>query len=257
MDRSAFSQRLAVGSPSQKGTHQRVSPTPLFQTIGVSTSSPKAQDYTHGFTIGGLTQLYDETLPTTYPTDIGAFTGSDTIFTGSTTTVDPVDAASWTSGDPAIAAVQPDGSILGIAIGTCTLEYTTVNGCTSSIELTVEEAPVVLNDRVGIGTTTPDYSAILDITSTDKGLLPPRMTDAQRQNIQQPAAGLIVYQTNTPAGLYLHTDTGWELLALASGTTGNRAATKEGCSSIEELYREVQTLKSEIKALKEAIRSNR
>jgi hypothetical protein len=44
--------------------------------------------------------------------------------------------------------------------------------------------------QVGIGTTSPDASSALDITSTTKGLLMPRMTNAQRQAISNPAAGL-------------------------------------------------------------------
>lgn len=43
---------------------------------------------------------------------------------------------------------------------------------------------------VGIGTTTPNASAALDVTSTTKGLLIPRMTTAQRTAIASPAAGL-------------------------------------------------------------------
>ena len=43
---------------------------------------------------------------------------------------------------------------------------------------------------VGIGTTTPDSSAILDLKSNSKGLLIPRMTTAQRDSLHQPAPGL-------------------------------------------------------------------
>ncbi|MFB3390063.1 hypothetical protein [Flavobacterium sp. LAR06] len=51
--------------------------------------------------------------------------------------------------------------------------------------------------QVGIGTTSPHASAILDITSINKGLLPPRMTTAQRNAIVWPTAGLLVYNTTT------------------------------------------------------------
>jgi hypothetical protein len=54
--------------------------------------------------------------------------------------------------------------------------------------------------QVGIGTTTPRASAALDITSTTSGLLPPRMTQVQRNAIATPAAGLIVYCTNCGTG---------------------------------------------------------
>ncbi len=50
--------------------------------------------------------------------------------------------------------------------------------------------------QVGIGTETPDASATLDLTSSSQGFLPPRMTEAQRNNINTPATGLMVYCTN-------------------------------------------------------------
>jgi len=54
--------------------------------------------------------------------------------------------------------------------------------------------------NVGIGTTTPNASAQLDVSSTNSGFLPPRMTYAQRNAIVSPAAGLIVYCTDCSAG---------------------------------------------------------
>ncbi|MEO6177027.1 MAG: hypothetical protein ABIP27_17875 [Flavobacterium circumlabens] len=52
------------------------------------------------------------------------------------------------------------------------------------------------NAQIGIGTTTPNASSVLDITSTTQGLLPPRMTTIQRNAIATPADGLIVYDTD-------------------------------------------------------------
>lgn len=49
---------------------------------------------------------------------------------------------------------------------------------------------------LGLGTTEPDSSALLDMVSTDKGLLIPRMTSAQRDAIANPAPGLIIYNTD-------------------------------------------------------------
>lgn len=51
--------------------------------------------------------------------------------------------------------------------------------------------------QIGIGTTTPNASAILDITSTSKGLLLPRLTTAQRDAIASPVSGLMVFNTTT------------------------------------------------------------
>ncbi len=69
--------------------------------------------------------------------------------------------------------------------------------------------------QVGIGTTTPDASSALDITSTTKGLLMPRMTNAQRVAIASPAAGLLVFVTDFDGGTFLFYDgTGWKELLL-------------------------------------------
>lgn len=54
-----------------------------------------------------------------------------------------------------------------------------------------------LTAQVGIGTSSPDNSSILDIQSTDHGMLIPRMTSAQRNLITDPANGLIIYNTDS------------------------------------------------------------
>ena len=54
--------------------------------------------------------------------------------------------------------------------------------------------------QVGIGTTTPDASSALDITSTTKGLLIPRMTAAERDAITSPAQGLIIFCSDCASG---------------------------------------------------------
>jgi hypothetical protein len=53
--------------------------------------------------------------------------------------------------------------------------------------------------QVGVGTANPDASAQLDVTSTTKGLLPPRLTSIQRATITSPAAGLVIYNTTINA----------------------------------------------------------
>jgi uncharacterized protein (TIGR02145 family) len=50
--------------------------------------------------------------------------------------------------------------------------------------------------QVGIGTITPDVSAMLDITSTSKGLLLPRLTFDQKNAISTPAKGLLIWCSN-------------------------------------------------------------
>ena len=48
---------------------------------------------------------------------------------------------------------------------------------------------------MGVGTMSPNSSAILDLTSISKGFLPPRMTNTEMNAIASPAAGLVVYDT--------------------------------------------------------------
>jgi len=90
-------------------------------------------------------------------------------------------------------------------------------------------------DNVGIGTLTPDQSAILHLESTTMGFLAPRMTYAQRIAIVSPAEGLLVYQTDASgsytAGFYFRIGGSWFKIAasddglflpLSGGTmTGN------------------------------------
>ena len=52
------------------------------------------------------------------------------------------------------------------------------------------------DSRVSIGTNTQPASAILTLSSTDKGFLPPRMTGSQAEAIASPAEGLIIYSTD-------------------------------------------------------------
>ncbi|MBE0636946.1 MAG: fibrobacter succinogenes major paralogous domain-containing protein [Bacteroidales bacterium] len=60
-------------------------------------------------------------------------------------------------------------------------------------------ASYTLTAQVAITTdgSDPDGSAMLDVKSTDKGMLPPRMTEAQRDAIESPATGLMIYNTTT------------------------------------------------------------
>ena len=73
--------------------------------------------------------------------------------------------------------------------------------------------------NVGINATgaAPAASAMLDISSTNSGLLIPRMTTAQRTAIAAPATGLLVYDTNL-SSFYYYDGTQW--VWMLSNTTG-------------------------------------
>ena len=79
-----------------------------------------------------------------------------------------------------------------------------------------------INAQVGINTdgTNPDASAMLDVKSTSKGLLPPRMTYNQRLAITNPADGLIIFCTdcNTTGALQILVNGTWSDLTNAQGS---------------------------------------
>ena len=68
--------------------------------------------------------------------------------------------------------------------------------------------------QVGIGTTQPNTSAILEIKSPDKGLLIPRLTLANRNNINNPPEGLLIYCTDCcdPGALSFYNGSSWQQL---------------------------------------------
>src|ERR1043165_1079231 len=61
----------------------------------------------------------------------------------------------------------------------------------------------------GIGTTTPNASSLLEVKSTSKGVLIPRMTQTQRNAIASPIEGLLIYQTDHTAGFYYYSGSAW------------------------------------------------
>ena len=62
--------------------------------------------------------------------------------------------------------------------------------------------------NVGIGTNTPEASALLEVSSTQKGFLPPRMNTAQRNAIANKVAGLLIYNT-TSSCVEMYNGGGW------------------------------------------------
>lgn len=72
--------------------------------------------------------------------------------------------------------------------------------------------------QVGIGTTSPNAKSILDLNSSTKGLLLPRLTSTERtaMNLTASDAGMMVFQTFPNKGSYMFDGTGW--IGLAGGT---------------------------------------
>jgi len=74
---------------------------------------------------------------------------------------------------------------------------------------------------VGIGTTAPDASAVLELKATNKGFLPPRMTAAEKGLIPSPKPGLLIYQTDGTKGLYVYDGSNWVAVTTPAGAAVN------------------------------------
>ena len=81
--------------------------------------------------------------------------------------------------------------------------------------------------QVGINIATPHTSSALDVTSTTGGLLVPRMTVVQRDDINSPsspATGLMIYQTDGIAGFYFWNGSAWTKIDGVAGPQGPAGA---------------------------------
>jgi hypothetical protein len=89
-----------------------------------------------------------------------------------------------------------------------------------SISIVFLFATKCFSQSVSINNTaaTADSTAMLDISSTTKGLLIPRMTAQQKTSIASPATGLLVYQTDGDNGFYYYNGANWFLLVTAAVT---------------------------------------
>lgn len=106
--------------------------------------------------------------------------------------------------------------------------------------------------QVGIGTTTPDASSVLDITATDAGLLIPRMLQSERDAIQDPATGLMVYQTNNTPGFYYYDGSGW----IATGSVASGTMTQALYQDLTQAVKITNTSTGDLNTATETVFSN-
>jgi hypothetical protein len=108
------------------------------------------------------------------------------------------------SGAITTTSVTATGAINGASV--------TATGAVSGASVTatgaISGASAIITGNVGIGTTTPDSNAILQLNSTTQGFLPPKMTTTQKNAISTPPSGLVVYDTTTNK-LCVYNGTSW------------------------------------------------
>jgi hypothetical protein len=82
------------------------------------------------------------------------------------------------------------------------------------LQLIASQNNTAQNVRISQGqpTAVASASALLQVDSTTKGFLPPRMTNAQRTAIPSSSVGLMVYCTDATEGLYVYKSTGWTFI---------------------------------------------
>ena len=103
----------------------------------------------------------------------------------------------------------------GVVSGASTVETTNL-GATNAV--------------VGNLSTTLDASAALEVDSTTKGFLPPRVTTAQRNAIISPSEGLVVYNTDTD-NLNFYSGSTWKEATIDPTSNGLVVRTNSGASS--------------------------
>jgi len=93
--------------------------------------------------------------------------------------------------------------------------------------------------NIGIGTSSPDASALVDIASTSQGFLEPRMSTAQRNAISSPVAGLQIFNTDT--GTMQYYNGSWQEVssAPAAVTPAVQAYNNTGTNTTSSTYQPV------------------
>ena len=112
------------------------------------------------------------------------------------------------------------GTTNGSITGTDALTFA-AGGTDKNVTLTPSGAgSTVLGGAVGIGAASPNAASILDVTSTTKGFLPPRMTSDERTAIATPVIGLTVFDTDIK-DIMTYNGTGW----VTSGSSSSSGVT--------------------------------
>jgi hypothetical protein len=108
------------------------------------------------------------------------------------------------------------------------LKSVALAGVTAFLSLALPKTAAA-QDNVGIGTTTPDASAILELLSANKGMLVPRMNTAGMLAIPAPANSLLIYNTDSMCYFFYRVPTtSWVSLCSTGGSGGSGATGPTG-----------------------------
>ncbi|MFS4461140.1 hypothetical protein [Bdellovibrio sp. HCB2-146] len=195
------------------GTSAPLTTLHVYSSQSAATAHPDRAGFlleSEGTSVGGriASRVYSDTespLFVAYRAR-GAKSGPLSLLTGDViTAISPVgyDGSTWQTG--AHIRFQTTENWNTSSIGSAIVFRTPANTTTSALE----RMRVDHNGNIGIGTAAPGASSILDISSTTKGVVLPRMTKAQRDAITSPVAGMAIYQTDNTPGLRVYNGTNW------------------------------------------------
>lgn len=121
----------------------------------------------------------------------------------------------------------------GNADATATSKLGTTNGQPLRLFTNnVERMTIDSTGKIGIGTTAPNASALLEISSTNKGVLLPRMTIAQRNALPSPVNGLLIFQIDGSRGLWYYFNGSWNPVAPSTSAYANTALSNLAATAI-------------------------
>lgn len=129
------------------------------------------------------------------------------------------DTIDWASG-PYFLKVALDGNVMGTS-ELLSVPYALYAKNAGNAGPWISQSDNIYYDEgnAGIGTSAPDSSAVLDLTSTSRGFLPPRLTQDQIIEITNPANGLIVFcTTDNKFYAFLESGNSWREILFGSGT---------------------------------------
>jgi uncharacterized protein (TIGR02145 family) len=116
--------------------------------------------------------------------------------------------------------------------------WTNTSGGTANNATTVTAPATALSQIPGIAIntdgSTPHTSAMLDVSSTSKGFLPPRMTNAQKSALAMPLAGMIIWCSDcgTLGELQIYNGTSWTNFVGGAASAGKPDAPTIGTAAV-------------------------
>jgi hypothetical protein len=212
----------------QSGVTSKVAVSDIAVSGGVKSFQTSLSGLTPSTATAGVVTLAGTLGTASGGTGLTSFTANGVVYassssaltTGSALTFDGTTLTNTASGSSAFAATgkslvfynaSTSDALLRAADDTSTVTAYGFNKTDHKWYSSGSEQMRLTSTGLGIGTTSPSASAILDAQSTTKGVRMPNMTTTQKNAIASPAAGLMVFDT-TLAKLCVYSGSAWQTI---------------------------------------------